>query len=62
MCNSVAKPDNCTNVTIEECRDECKNVDTVVPSVREEDVCHTAYEPVCQAFETEICLPPGNLL
>ena len=62
MCNPVAKPDICTTVINEECRDECKNVDTIVPSVREEDVCSTVYEPVCQAVDTEICVPPGSCL
>ncbi len=62
MCNPVAKPDLCTTVTKEECSDECKNVDTVIPSVREEDVCSTVYEPVCQSVDTEICVPPGILI
>ena len=58
MCQPVEQPPNCWTVTEQDCHDDCKNVDSVVPSQVEDTVCNTVYEPVCDVFETETCVPP----
>lgn len=59
MCLPVEQPPNCSTVTVQDCYDDCKNVDSVIPTQVEENVCNTVFEPVCEAFETETCVPPG---
>jgi hypothetical protein len=58
MCQPVEQPPQCTSVIFEDCYDDCKEVDSFVPTLVEEDVCDTVFEPVCQDHETEICVPP----
>jgi hypothetical protein len=62
MCQPVEQPPECRTVVTEDCHDDCKDVDSLVPTPVVEDVCDTVFENVCETFDRETCVPPGNPL
>ena len=62
MCQPEEQPPVCTTVVKEDCHNECKDVEKLVPTIIEEDVCETVNEPVCEVVETESCTTPGNAI